>query len=270
MYGIIGNEISYSASPRIHQSIAKLHKRKINYSLWDISPAAFSEKIPKLITRLQGANVTTPYKSQILPFLNFISDEARMTESCNTIYRHNNQLIGTNTDIAGVIATLKSQIPDAQQFYPIIFGSGGAARAVLQALTNLEIKEASLLSRGGKIISWLKTKFPKIELNGLPDKFHRQTLWINASPLGGPKNPEFTLIREHLERFNQPGDYFFDLNYQPKNNPLQSYADSLKMTVINGWHMLIYQALAAHQLWFPNEDWNNFPVQNLMKEINYE
>ncbi len=270
MYGIIGHQISYSASPLIHQSIAKLQKRKLSYQLWDISPGDFSKTIFELMPLLQGANVTTPYKVQILPFLNLITDEAKATESCNTIYRKGEQLIGTNTDIAGILSTLNSLIFDLTSFYPVIFGSGGAARALLQALILLELKEASIVSRSKQNVTWLQNKFPKIKLNPFPEIQTKAILWINASPIGGTKYPDFTAIKQGIEKYQQTEGIFFDLNYQPKNNPLQLYAESLGMTVINGWQMLIYQALAAHQLWFPNEDWENFPVQKLMREINYE
>jgi shikimate dehydrogenase len=265
MYAIIGHQISYTASPRLHQSIATLQNRKIDYQILDIEANKFPEKLTDTLPHLEGANVTTPYKMQIVAFLDEISDAVQLTQSCNTIIRSNGRSFGENTDVNGILESIRHKISQPLNYFPVIFGSGGAARAILTALMQITFESVAIITRNTENHKLLSKRFEDILITGptsLPGKTH---LWFNATPMGGPKLPDFRPIRDTLDKFATKDDILFDLNYQPRENPLQHYCSDMGMAVINGWPMLIFQALAAQKLWFPAEDWNHFPTDLLIK-----
>ena len=102
-YCIIGKPLSHSLSPLLHNFWFKKHNIKANYSLMDIQVNEIGKVINKIREKkLQGINVTTPYKQAVIPFLDLIINDAKETSSVNTIYLNSdNMIVGENTDVYG-------------------------------------------------------------------------------------------------------------------------------------------------------------------------
>ena len=102
-FGIIGNPISHSLSPLLHNFWFKKYNIKATYSLIETE----IDQIDKVIDRikkneLQGINVTTPYKQEVIPYLDLVINDAKKTSSVNTIYLNDdNKIVGENTDVYG-------------------------------------------------------------------------------------------------------------------------------------------------------------------------
>ena len=100
--------------------------------------------------KIFGLNVTTPYKKEIIKYLDFLSPEAEQTESVNTVYKKGEKIIGHNTDIAGFELSLRKINYDIQGKTALILGSGGVVPSIVFALNNLQIKEIYLKNRTKK------------------------------------------------------------------------------------------------------------------------
>ena len=134
-YLVIGNPIEHSLSPKLHNYWfeknnidAKYGKRKIDKS-----------DIPEIISeikdnKLDGINVTVPFKSDVIPFLDTLSEESQITQSVNTIYKHDKKLVGHNTDIKGFKLSLKETQFNLENKTIFILGAGGVGPSIMYAL----------------------------------------------------------------------------------------------------------------------------------------
>ena len=107
-YLVIGNPIEHSLSPKLHNYWFEKNNIDANYDRRKIDKGEIQEIINEIKdNKLDGINVTVPFKADVIPFLDTLSEEAQITQSVNTIYMHNKKLVGHNTDIKGFELSLK-------------------------------------------------------------------------------------------------------------------------------------------------------------------
>ena len=109
-----------------------------------------------------GANVTAPHKQTIIPYLDALTESARISGAVNCITRTNNTLIGDNTDGKGFFRTLASSVPDWKERTILIFGAGGASRAITASLVLAEAKEVVIINRTAEKAQNLATRMQGI------------------------------------------------------------------------------------------------------------
>ena len=134
-YLVIGNPIEHSLSPLLHNFWIK------KYGVNAIYEKKFLEKndIEKTLndireSKTEGINVTVPFKRQVIPFLDHLSDTAQKTHSVNTIFKRQNKLVGDNTDVYGFSQAIKLTNFNLKNKKALILGAGGVVPSIILAL----------------------------------------------------------------------------------------------------------------------------------------
>ena len=146
-YIVVGNPIDHSLSPEIHNYWFKKNSINANYE----KKLLDKEDIPKIISQLKnnklnGINVTVPFKNDFISYVDELSDEARQTNSVNTIYKIENKLIGHNTDIAGFELAIRHCKFNANNKKALIIGAGGVVPSIIVALKRIGVEKIFLKS----------------------------------------------------------------------------------------------------------------------------
>ena len=233
-FGLIGKSLSHSFSVRYFNE--KFYKEGIadaeylNFEINDISD------FPDLIQRkeLSGLNITLPYKENIIPFLDELSEDAKSIGAINTIQFKDGKLIGHNTDIIGFKQSI-SPILDGRDS-ALILGDGGASKAIKLGLEQLNISFKIVTRKSSFSYSDISTQ--DIDLN---------RIIINTTPLGMfpdtenyPKIPYEALTEKHL---------LFDLIYNPSETLFLRYGRAHNSKTKNGLEMLQIQAETSWSIW---------------------
>ena len=139
-YLVIGNPISHSLSPKLHNYWIKNHNINAIYEKEKLN----EDELDKLFTNMRdkkvnGANVTVPFKKAVIPFLDKLSAESESTQAVNTIYLENDKLIGHNTDIDGFELGIKKINYDISNKKIFILGAGGVVPSIIYALNKMKV-----------------------------------------------------------------------------------------------------------------------------------
>lgn len=233
-YGLIGKGISRSLSPVIQSAAFQDCGIAASYELFDIDEIELLAMV-ELVRRMNGVNVTAPYKERMLSLVDEIDPTAERIGAINTVH-NTGHLVGYNTDWVGVLSPLQERMPlEGKSF--VVLGAGGAARAAVYAL----------MDAGGRVTICNRTRS---RAERLAQEFgcavgHDQNLpsadvLIQATSLSSPEIPD-----EQLKGFGT----VFDLVYKPLTTPLLQRAEALGCNVIQGIEMLVHQAAAAFEIW---------------------
>ena len=245
-YGLIGFPLKHSFSAKFFTE--KFHREEIDaeYLNFEIEDIQEIRRIILFNQQLKGLNVTIPYKEQVIRFLNEISPEAQKIGAVNVIRvdrkpgdMYNYNLAGYNTDYIGFKQSLSPLIDPAIHKKALILGTGGASKAVAQALTDMQIEWRYVSRSPGH------DRFTYEELS--PSIITDHALIINASPIGTfpdtahcPEIPYNSLTSHHL---------LYDLIYNPDETLFLQRGKEKGATIKNGREMLELQALAAWEIW---------------------
>ena len=184
--------------------------------------------------QLSGLNVTIPYKESIIPFLDELSNEAKIIGAVNTIQFINGKTIGHNTDFIGFSNSIKPLLDGRKS--ALILGDGGAAKAVKYALGLLNI-DFKTVNRN--------TSFDYLDITLQTAEFY--DIIINTTPLGThPNTIEFPKIP--YENLNS-NNLLFDLIYNPSETKFLKYGKAKGATIKNGLEMLQIQAEESWNIW---------------------
>ena len=243
-YGLIGKKLTHSFSQNFFNN--KFSKENIsayyeNHELDDVSliRSLFHKKL------IQGINVTVPYKNAVIEFLDDLDPISKDINAVNTILpKYNNgnliSLKGYNTDVYGFSQMIKPYFKSHHE-RALVLGTGGASSAVNYVLKSLNVK-VNFISRK---TSELSNVFTWDDLNDYMIKHH--FLVINTTPVGMYPN-----IKEEFEfPFSQvgPKHLFIDLIYNPEETIFLKRARLKKAQTLNGYNMLVNQALKAWEIW---------------------
>jgi shikimate dehydrogenase len=244
LYGLIGNPLTHSSSEDYFtEKFRKLHL-EARYNLF---PLASIEEFPGLIEQhesLSGLNVTIPYKSSVISFLDELSREAYYVGAVNVvkIIKDSGQthLKGYNTDVAGFESLLKPVIKDRKITFALILGTGGASKAVQFVLRKLGIGYL-LVSRKGLKSDQLT--YPLVTSSVI----RNHQLIINCTPLGMYPNTEEK--PELLYRYIGKEHILIDLIYNPAETQFLRLGKLAGATTVNGQMMFEKQAEESWKIW---------------------
>jgi shikimate dehydrogenase len=241
-FGLIGFPLSHSFSKRYFQE--KFAKEAIQNHEYELYPLENISSFPKLLKnepQLVGLNVTIPHKQSVIPYLDELDETAQKIGAVNTILIRNGKTKGFNTDYIGfkqsLIGFLGNQPSQPQA---LIFGTGGASRAVQIALIDLQIPFL-LASHSGKGLAYEKIDAEIIK------KCH---LLINTTPLG--MYPHTDTCPEIPYHFLNKQHFAYDLVYNPEETLFLQKAKMQGAKTKNGLEMLYLQAEAAWKIWQEN------------------
>lgn len=233
IYGLIGKNIEYSFSRNYFNN--KFNELKLNenkYENFDLSDITEFKKID--LSKIIGFNVTIPYKQDIIAHIDEVSDDALKIGAVNTIKIINKKLIGFNTDHIGFSKSLKGK----KFKKALIFGSGGASKAIQFSLNKLDIKY--------KVVSRRKN-IDLIGYNNLDQEIKISDLIINTTPLGTyPRVNNKIDIPYHLINKNH---HCYDLIYNPIKSSFLNECEIQGASIKNGLEMLEFQAEESWNIW---------------------
>ena len=244
-YLVIGNPISHSLSPELHNYWIKQNdidaiydKKKFNDN--DLKNLILDVKKQTI----NGVNVTVPFKNKIIPYLDELSDEAKKTQAVNTIYLKEKKVIGHNTDIEGFEIAIRQINFDFDNKKIFILGAGGVVPSIIYASTKMGASEIMISNRTEKKAEKIKDIFNNIKLiewGEIPDF----DVIINATSLGLNKDDKLNLEFTNVVK----NKLFYDVIYNPSETDFLSTGKKLGNKYENGKLMFIYQAFSAFKLW---------------------
>ncbi len=244
-YLVIGNPIEHSLSPKLHNYWFKKNNINANYDKRKIDKKEIQEIISEIKdNKLDGINVTIPFKSDVIPFLDTLSRESQITQSVNTIYKYDKKLIGHNTDVKGFELSLKETQFNLDNKTIFILGAGGVVPSIIFALEKLGVSKIIVSNRTKQKTKNLKKYFSNISVVDWGDQPEFDMI-INATSLGLNKKDKINL---NLKNINKE-KLFYDVIYNPKETNFLRVGKNLGCQVSNGKMMFIYQAFEAFKLW---------------------
>ena len=266
IFALVGNNISHSLSPKIHNFLFGYFKLNSVYI-----PLELAKDLKNLFQFFKncnnfiGFNVTIPYKEEAYKLADIVSENGEKIKSVNTLFKDKKNLItADNTDIFGFRKSLAEDLHfDSKGKNVVILGSGGTAKTVAIALAE-EADNITMISRNKGNIALLLKKYKNVKwqkFENIPEKlfFPETDLIVNATPLGlngEVLNIDYNILKRDCS--------FFDVLYI--SSPLIKIATDYKFNAVNGLNMLIYQAIKSFELW-TNFEINAKLILQLKKEV---
>lgn len=232
-FGIIGYPLLHSFSAKYFNEKFQQEHIEAEYSLYPIVENEF-ERVKDLLDRLDGMNITLPYKQTIIPYLEGLDDTAAAIGAVNVVHNH----IGYNTDCLGFIESIQPLLRPYDK-RALVLGTGGASKAICYGLTKLQITPT------------LVSRTPNEQAIGydaiVQSIMATHSIIINCTPLGMlpdiescPNIPYELITERHL---------LFDCIYNPEETLFLKKGRLQGATTQNGMEMLIGQAKAAWKIW---------------------
>ena len=254
-YLVIGNPIEHSLSPKLHNYWIKKNNIEAVYDKKQINESDIEFLIDEIKNeKINGINVTVPFKKLVIPFMDELSSEANESQSVNTIYFQNRKVIGHNTDISGFELGIKYSKYDVKNKIVFILGAGGVVSSIIIALKKMGAAKIIISNRTKTKAEDLKKIFNELEIIDW-EKTPNFDMIINATSIG-LKNEEGINLDYTSVGHNK---FFYDLIYNPKETIFLKRAKLFGNKTENGKMMFIYQAHQAFTVW-----------HKLMPDINEE
>ena len=252
-YLVIGNPIEHSLSPKLHNYWIKKNNIDAVYDKKQLNKVDIDNIILEVKSgKIDGINVTVPFKQSVIPFLDELTPLAKEAQSVNTIFKENNKIIGHNTDIGGFELALKYINYDVKDKKIFILGAGGVVPSIILSLKKMGVSRIILSNRTKKKAEDLKKIYRDIEIVDW-GKIIDFNIIINATSVGLKSGDEIKLDYIDIG----PNKLFYDVIYNPKQTNFLSKAKKFGNQIENVKMMFIYQAHQAFAIWhkiLPNID----------------
>ena len=251
---VLGHPIDHSKSPKLHNYWLSLFNIGGYYIPLDIDPRNFENSIRALIDLgFVGANVTIPYKEKVLKIADKISDRAAIIGAANTLtFLQDGRIYADNTDGYGFLQNIKCKYNDwsAGEGTSVVFGAGGASRAILGALIEDGANEVILAnrtrSRADQLRSDFGAKIKVVDWTKVQNYLSDASTVINETSLGMDGKEELPISLQGLRK----NTLVTDIVYTPLNTPLLENAAKRGCRTVDGLGMLIHQAIPGFERWF--------------------
>ncbi len=229
-YGCIGEKLTHSFSKEIHALLFDY-----DYKIQEIPRGELHEFMTR--KEFKAINVTIPYKQDVIPYLDFVSDTARDIGAVNTIVNRGGKLYGYNTDFAGMTALIKRQDVKIKKKIVLVLGSGGTSKTAVAVANSLGAKQVIRVSR--------TAKEDCITYDDMYEHFADAEVIINTTPCGMYPN----IIGEpiNIDQFTKI-EAVVDAIYNPLCSNLVVKAKQKGINAIGGLYMLVAQAAFAAEL----------------------
>jgi shikimate dehydrogenase len=252
--GLIGSPVDHSKSPLLHRHWLERYGIRGYYIPMDVAQADLKEVLAALPRMgFVGVNVTIPHKETILGLADLVSDRAALIGAANTlIFRADGKVHADNTDGIGFIENLRQGAPgwDPTAGPAAILGAGGAARAVIAALSEQGVREIRVSNRTRSRAEALRAEFgPKIVIHDwvqAAGMIEGAATVVNTTSLGMVGKSEFRVPLDALS----PGAVVSDLVYTPLETTFLAEARARGCIAVDGLGMLLHQAAPGFERWF--------------------
>lgn len=262
---LVGNPVSYSLSPVMHNAAAEYYGLPLRYHAVRVDTedmAMFSSYLSH--DKLVGLNVTIPHKRRMLDYVDVKTDLCQRIGALNTVVKRDGKLEGHNTDVGGFCGPLNSFRANLKDACAIVFGTGGAARAVVSGLKMLDMADIFLVSRNpsGKTNNDWPEGTQIISYEQWRGYASEATLLVNTTPLGMSPDTNRSPVKEEGKSY-LAGKICYDIIYTPLETTFLRRADEAGATTISGLDMFINQGSRSFELWTGKQ----FPVKLVRKEL---
>ena len=242
---VIGNPIEHSLSPEIHNYWIKINSIDAIYEKQKLNEDQLEQLISQVKdNKINGINVTVPFKKTVIPYLDELSVEAQSTQSVNTIYKINNRVIGHNTDIIGFRTSIKKAKYNLNNKEALILGAGGVVPSIIFSLIKMKVSKIKISNRTKEKAENLKKLFKNIEIIEWGEISNFDII-INATSVGLKKEDNLNLDFSSISG----NKFFYDVIYNPSETNFLKVGKELGNKTLNGKLMFIYQAVSAFNIW---------------------
>ncbi len=259
LYGVLGNPVEHTKSPFIHNTLFKEFKINAIYLPIQVDHGKLEQVIEGFrAINFSGFNVTVPFKSDIIKYLDEVSAEGMLMGAVNTVKNHDGRFVGQNTDAEGFIRDFCDGFQTTFKGKRVILlGAGGTSRAIAVRLASEGIEHLTIVNRteanaksisdlvNGNFGNIVSTMLPVKEI--LDKEFENNQIIINTTPAG---------MRTYLDStpfdldFNFNGTQMvYDVLYVPKKTRFLKQAEEAGCKVRNGFGMLINQGVSSFEVW---------------------
>ena len=253
-YGLIGNPLKHSFSKEIHGKLANYQ-----YELKELDENSFDAFMKE--KNFKGINVTIPYKQKVIPYLDYIDEDAKNIDAVNTIVNDNGTLKGYNTDVLGVLMTFERFNINIKDKNVLILGTGATSNTIHYAVKKCSAKNIYKAYRSSS-----KTKGDVLyeDLDKLYDEIN---IIINATSNGMYPHVDDDLLTD-LSKYKNL-EAVMDVVYNPLRTNFLIEAERLNVNAVSGLYMLVAQAFYASKL-FTNLDASPLVLDNNACETAYK
>jgi len=260
---VIGDPIDHSLSPLLHRFFLERFNIAGEYQAKRVPVDELNAAIDFFIQQnISGINITTPLKEIIVAFTDELTPEAEIIGSVNTIKFVNGKLIGHNTDAMGFQQSLLNSGYLLNEKQALVFGAGGAARAIVVGLIRASCQKILIVNRNfdkaTELVTWLNNRFSNVHVEALSNEVQlveaalkNCQLIVNTTTVGmGSLSDQSVLTSAELLHDNI---LVYDLIYRPYRTKLIRQAEQKNIPWQNGIDMLIYQGIESLKFWIDRE-----------------
>ncbi|MFH1645886.1 MAG: shikimate dehydrogenase [Candidatus Omnitrophota bacterium] len=256
VFGIIGNPIKHSLSPHMHNAAFSKLKIKAVYLPFEVKKSQLKNTILSFKKNsIYGFNVTIPFKTDCIKYLDLIDPLAEMIGAVNTVVLEGKKFVGYNTDYMGFLRSVKEDLKiDFRNKRIMLLGAGGAARAVGFGCAKTGVSELLIYdiasARSKKLAHSIDYCFPAVKAKAvskasLSECIKDVDLLVNCTPLGMKNQDPLPIESRVLHK----GLKIYDIVYTPLKTKLVETATHKGIKAVGGLGMLLYQGTAAFELW---------------------
>ena len=256
--GLIGDPIEHSLSPGIHNTICRHLNLNYTYVPFRVSPDNLKEAVKGFkALGVTGFNVTIPHKKDIIKYLDEVSKEALLMGAVNTVKNIEGKLYGYNTDGEGLIKSFKSEHISIKDKKVVVIGAGGASRGICIKMAMEGVRHITILNRtrdkADNICNVINSNIQDIarsaewDDNTLRQYGEQCDVLIHTTPIGMYPETHRCPVKDF--DFIHSNMVVCDLIYNPFKTVLLQKAEEKGCKVVNGWGMLLFQAISAFEIW---------------------
>ncbi|MGC4105805.1 MAG: shikimate dehydrogenase [Thermomicrobiales bacterium] len=252
---LIGNPVDHSRSPAMHNAAFLALGIPSTYELWHTEPDGLAARFAQIRDEeMLGVNVTVPYKLDVMPLCDHITETASRVGAVNTIIPRDGRLIGDNTDAYGFATSVRETLGDFVVERGIVLGAGGASRAIVVALYELGACEIVIanrtLARAEEIAASLAEQgvsgVQAVALDDLdPSTVSRAGVMVNATSVGW--HDDSLPLDASLLAALPAGALVADLTY--RETAFLRAGAAAGLVTLDGYGMLLHQGVRAFELW---------------------
>ena len=251
VYALIGNPVSHSMSPAIHNSAFVALNLDCIYVAFQVEDVKGALAGMRALDNFRGMSVTIPHKIEVMQYVDEIPDVDRFIGSINTVVKEDGKLIGFNTDGPGALKAIIDAGIELKGKSVLMLGAGGAARAIAFTLAQkggigrlvlLDINEKFLFQLAGDLKNGTGAIIEpgRLTPETVSEHMAAADLIVNCTPVGMHPNEDATLVPVELFR---PEQVVFDVVYNPLETKMLRQAKAKGLKVISGVEMFINQAI---------------------------
>lgn len=248
LYGLIGYPAMHSRSPKMHNAAMKRLHIDAKYQAFEFPPQKMDEEIQKLkLMNIQGFNVTMPYKTAIIAYLDQVDPSAKKLGSVNTVKKVDDQWVGTSTDGLGFWHTIKNDPKTA-----ILIGTGAAAREIIAKKPD-DLK-LLIFNRNSPRFKFHQAQIKELfhqdlhQLSEIQTYLPKADLIINATN-AGMQDGESILSEADFAQAKKSA-HVIDIIYRDEPTKFIENAQNAGLSAENGLNMLVAQGVLSFQIWF--------------------